>query len=364
MRLTDLKVSYLKVPIREPGFRGNPLKGFPAMKAYPLVIVRAYTDDEGMTGVGGMDGRAFWKAGISGWAKYLSDVVKPMLLKEIQEPFYNNMFMRRIRSEPPNAISPRPACVEMALWDIVGKALKTPVYKIFGATKDKVKAYVNAGPPQYPPWTPEKWADFYVDRREEGYKAVKMFFDPSFQSIESIVETTKVVRDSIGHEMEIMVDACSAWGPEPLSFHRALMLARGLERYDVAWLEEPLPHILNPELSARLARMVDIPIAGGGTIFGIHNYRMLLEKGALDIVQPDAGFTGLSEVKKIAEMAEYYGKSCVPHAGGPGLVTRASLHVIGATDIRWCESHLMPPRWTVKERDSILKKPTLIDKDG
>lgn len=124
----------------------------------------------------------------------------------------------------------------------------------------------------------------------------------------------KSIRNDLGDKIEFMIDVMQAWVPHPYDFYSALKLARGLEENNVIWLEEPLPHYNNPELSARLCQSVNIEIAGGVAMSGWPAYKHLLEKGAPDIVQPDVQYAGgISEVRKIAFLAEAYGKRCIPH---------------------------------------------------
>ncbi|PDM25976.1 isomerase [Candidatus Bathyarchaeota archaeon B24-2] len=358
MKIVDVKASFLKIPLPEPGLRTFKH----VRKAWEFTIVKVFTD-EGITGIGGQSG---W-LGAWGpcWAEYVNTAIKSLLLEEIVEPFYIEKFAKIIRCQPPSAVSPRPSCVEMALWDIVGKAAGQPVYKLLGAYQDKVKAYASSWG-WYPRRKPEEWAKFATECLEEGFKAIKIYCSPQVPPIEADIENVKAIRDAVGDEMDIMVDAESAWSIRPYGFQTALKLAKGLEKYDVFWLEEPLPHLHNPELSARLAAAVDIPIAGGGQVFGLHNFKTLLERNALDIVQPDVGNAGgILEVKKIALLAETYGKSCAPHTYGPGLLLAESLQLAGSiNNIPYLEYAYFPPVFSVEVRDSILKDPIRIDRDG
>jgi D-galactarolactone cycloisomerase len=144
-----------------------------------------------------------------------------------------------------------------------------------------------------------------------------------------------------------------------------LAYARGLEKYEVLWLEEPLPHFNNLDLGAKLCHAVDIPIAGGGALFGYHTYKTVMEKNALDIVQPDVMHAGgILEVRRIAFLAESYGKLCVPHFWGTGVGLAATLQVIGSTNIPWVEYCYHPPAFDYCSRDAMLTEPIKIDKDG
>ena len=352
MRITNVKVHFMRIPLREPGLL-HPHQ--PTRKSWDFTLVKVFTDQD-VTGFGAMERWA------PGWSRYVEHVMKPLLVDVIAEPHYIERFAATIRSQAPSRVSPRPSCIEIALWDIVGKAAGQPVYKLLGAYQDKAKAYLSSWD-EYR-WTPKEWAEFSIKNREQGFRAIKLYCSP-LTPLKKELDKVKAVRDAIGDEMEIMVDAESAWGLSSYSYRDALKLARGLERLDVVWVEEPLPHLHNPDLSARLAAAVDIQIAGGGQIFGMHDFRMLLEKKALDIVQPDVGNVGgISEMRKVALLAEAYGRSCVPHCYGSGLLLAATLQVVGSTNIPYVEYTSFPPVFGVDVRDSILENPILVDKDG
>jgi len=358
MRIVDVKASYLEVPLAEPGLIHEEA---PRERKWGFALVKVLTDD-GIVGIGGQRARVgTWG---TDWIKHINGLVKPLLVERIVDPFFIEKYATWMRCQNPYYVAPRPSCVEMALWDIAGKAARQPVFKLLGAFQDKVRAYASTWN-EYQ-WTPDQWAGFAVKCREKGFKGIKMYARTG-PKIEKDIERVKAVRQAVGDEMEIMLDAETAWSspPMPSSFQQALKLARACEKYGVLWLEEALPHLLNPELSARLASSVDVQIAGGGKIFGLHNFRMLLEKGALDIVQPDVeAVGGILELKKTALLAESYGRGCVPHCYGPGLMLAATLHVAGSTNISWVEFAYFPPAVSVETRDSILKKPIQIDKDG
>jgi len=162
-----------------------------------------------------------------------------------------------------------------------------------------------------------------------------------------------------------MVDVVKAWRETPFyNLRTAIKFAKGLEKYDIAWLEEPLPHFNNPDLCAQLCKATTTPIAGGGGMYGIHTYKTVLEKGALDIVEPAVMRTGLSEVRRIALLAELYGRECVPQFNGVGIGMAATLQVIGSTNIPWLEYPYHPPALTPEVRDCMLKEPLKIDKNG
>lgn len=98
---------------------------------------------------------------------------------------------------------------------------------------------------------------------------------------------------------------------------------------------------------------------------GWQSFETVLEKGALDIVEPDVQYAGgISELKKIAFLAEVHGRRCIPHFWGPGLALAATLQVIGSIDSPYVEYNFHPPAWVPEVRDAMLKTPIMVDKEG
>jgi D-galactarolactone cycloisomerase len=361
LKIENVKASYLEIPLPEPGLR----KAFHhdiVDKNVGLILVKLFTDED-IIGIGAQV-TTFGKWSIY-YAKYIEEVLKPSLLNEIVEPFYIEKFARHLRFSSPSSISPRPCCIEMAMWDIVGKKANLPIYKLLGAYQDKVLAYASVSE-LYPLWTAKKWSDFVEGLIKDGFKAVKLHIGWLWKDPQKVLDVVKILRETVGYDIEIMIDAMQAWTAEPnYTFESVLKYARGLEEYGCAWLEEPMPYLNNPSLSAKLCDAVDIPIAGGGQIFGVHAFKHILETGALDILQPDVQLAGgLLEVKRIIQLAEDYGKQCSPHFMGTGIPLAATLQVLGSANIPWVEYPYHPPLWTPEVRDCMLKDTIKIDKDG
>lgn len=223
------------------------------------------------------------------------------------------------------------ATVEMACWDIVGKSLGLPVYKLLGgAVRDRIKAYANG-------WytverTPDEFHQAAIQAIAKGYRALK--FDPfgagyyeldhaeRFRSI-ALVEA---VRDAVGPEVEILVEMHGRFNPVT-----AIEIARDLEPFRPSWVEEPVP----PENLAALkkaANKITIPVATGERIHTRYDYRELFELQAADIIQPDIShFGGIMETKKLAAWAEAYYILVAPHNVGGPVSTAANLHLAAST---------------------------------
>ncbi len=206
--------------------------------------------------------------------------------------------------------------VELALWDVVGKARQMPVYELLGGlVQPSVRAYASLL--RYP--SPSDVGRAVAAMAARGYTAVKLH--------QVDVESVAVAREAVGDSLEIMLDTNCPWSVE-----EAIQIGRRLERYDLRWLEEP---VWPPEDYAGLARVraaVRIPIASGENDATVQGFAVLLSAGAADIVQPSmTKVGGVGEMKKIAALAATANVTLVPHSFyfGPGLA--ATLHVVAST---------------------------------
>jgi galactonate dehydratase len=226
------------------------------------------------------------------------------------------------------------ALIELACWDIIGKATNQPVYRLLGgAVRDTIKAYANA-------WyrverTPEEFHAAAKRVIEKGYKALK--FDPfgaGFYELDRvekrrIVGLVEAVRDAVGPDVEILIEMHGRFYPVT-----AIDMARALAPFEPSWIEEPIP----PDNLAALKKTSDaiaplgIPVATGERLNTRHDYRELIEQQAADIIQPDiTAFGGLSNAKKLAAWAETYYILVAPHNVGGPVSTAAALHFAAST---------------------------------
>jgi L-alanine-DL-glutamate epimerase-like enolase superfamily enzyme len=245
----------------------------------------------------------------------------------------------------------RPWVVEIALWDLVAKTKRKPIYELLGKKQTKIRAYASTGEIR----SPQQRVRDVSSIIELGFGAIKI--RAHHRNPDKDVEVVKAVRDAVGSNVALMVDANQAWTPTPpyWSYKKALRFAKQLEKYGVLWLEEPLG-ANNVSGIAKLADEVEIPIAGGELEQGIGRFSRLLD--AYDIVQPDTHFSGgIEEITQIAKMAEARGKLLIPHNWGTGLSLATNLQVIASLpNCPWVEYPYDPP-WSPEVRDFILKKP-------
>ncbi len=231
--------------------------------------------------------------------------------------------------------------IEMALWDIKGKALGQPVWNLLGGKiRDKVRIYAHAHEKEH--------ARELLDR---GYNAIKT------GGIKNCVESVEAIRKEVGPGIDLMVDV---HGPPWLTTRDAIALGRALEDYDLLFYEDPVAPE-NIDAIARVSEAVDIPIAAGERHAGIWGVKELIEREIIDVVQPDTGRAGgLSQMKKIAAMAEAHYCSMAPHDGSLGPVAEmAAVHLMATLPNFLILEHLeddVPQRYEV-----MIGQPKIVD---
>jgi D-galactarolactone cycloisomerase len=257
------------------------------------------------------------------------------------------------------------ASVDIALWDLIGKASGQPLYKLWGGGKDKVPVYASTIQLS----TPERAAVLAAELMDEGWKAIKLRLH--HKTLEEDIRTVEAVRAEVGDRMELMADANQAQSPgtwQPgvrWDLQRATETARELQRLGCRWLEEPLPRYAFDQL-AELNRLVELPIAGGENNRGLHEFRWMLERGIYDILQPDSLVSGgITEVRKIGALAEAAGKRVVPHHGGGGIGTIAHLHLVASwPHAPYLELLHEPPIGSYEHRLGIFRNLPTVDATG
>lgn len=202
--------------------------------------------------------------------------------------------------------------LDMALWDIKGKALGTPVWNLLGGkVRDKIRVYGHANTPEV--------ARSLIER---GYSALKV------SGLKHTVRRVATLREAVGAEVDLMVDL---HGPPWLTPADAAQFARALQPYDLLFLEDPIAPE-NLDGYARIRAAADVPLAAGERMATIFGLRELIERDLVDVIQPDTGRAGgLTQMKKIAAMAEAHHIQVAPHSGSLGPVAEyAALHLLAA----------------------------------
>src|SRR5438034_1765314 len=203
------------------------------------------------------------------------------------------------------------SAVDIAIWDILGKATGQPVFRLLGGkTKPKIPVYASRLYCQALEAL-EKEAQQYKD---QGYRAMKLRFGwgpvDGAAGMQRNLDLVRTVREVIGYEIDLMADAYMGW---TLDYARRIIPL--LERYQLRWLEEP---VIADDIAgyAALKAMNRIPIAGGEHEFTLYGFRTLLDLKAVDYIQFDTNRVGgLTQARKIAALAEAYSVPVIPHAG-------------------------------------------------
>lgn len=202
--------------------------------------------------------------------------------------------------------------IDMALWDIKGKVLETPVWNLLGGkVRDRVRAYAHA--------STVASAHACV---AQGYTAIKT------GGVANPLEKLAALRNALGEDIDLLVDL---HGPPWLTPADAIALCREMEHYHPLFVEEPVA----PEAVDGLRRLRDrtcVPIAAGERVASIWGGRTLIEEGLVDVIQPDTGRCGgLTQMRKMAAMAEAHFITVAPHAGTLGPVAEvAAVHLLAA----------------------------------
>ena len=301
MKITDIKTFLMMA--------GSPaLKQSTSWSKRNWCFVKVYTD-EGITGLG--EG--------SGWPRVVETAIndlKPIVIGE--DPMnIERIWQKMLVSTMGAGMTGTPGsgsmnAIDMALWDIKGKALNTPVWNLLGGkVRDRIRAYGHAK-------TPER----ALELKDRGLTAVKT------GGVHRTVEKVDAIRKAVGDEMDIMVDA---HGPPWFTTKDAIVIGKALEPYKLLFYEDPVPPD-NIEALQRVQDNVDIPIAAGERHSHIWGVRQLIEREIVDVVQPDTGrIGGISQMMKIAAMAEAHYITVAPHSGSLGPVAEyAAIHVLAA----------------------------------
>jgi L-rhamnonate dehydratase len=212
--------------------------------------------------------------------------------------------------------------IEIALWDIVGKATERPVYQLLGgAFRKQLRAYASIlfGD------TPADTERIGRELVEQGYRAVKFGWGPMGQSEESDLAHVRAARRGLGNNTELMVDAGLCWDTAT-----AIQRAKQLEQFHLTWLEEPL-HPDNLQGYARLSAQSPFRIAAGEEVCDIQEFRQLMDVGGIDVVQVDVTRVGgLARSKRIGWDSYERHRLCVNHSYKTGVNIAASLHFVAA----------------------------------
>ncbi len=272
------------------------------------LFVKVYTD-EGITGIGEC----------SGWPRVIETAVQDLATVLVGEDpahiekLWQKMLVAMMGHGMTGVVGGGAMTgIDMALWDIKGKALNTPVWNLLGGkVRDRIRIYSHAS-------TPEVARDLVA----RGITAIKT------GGVRDTLRKVESLREAVGDEIDLMVDL---HGPPWLTPADAVVLGRALEPLHLLFLEDPVAPE-HTDAYRRIRDAVAIPLAAGERASTIWGLRTLIEEELVDVVQPDTGRAGgISQMKKIAAMAEAHGIMMAPHSGSLGPVAEyAALHLLAA----------------------------------
>jgi L-alanine-DL-glutamate epimerase-like enolase superfamily enzyme len=258
------------------------------------------------------------------------EILRPLLIGEsaieperVSEKLHQHMFWLGRGGAITHAISG----IDIALWDLLGKATGQPISRLLGGRYcEKVQPYASLLMDE-----PEKLRDRLLEVKAQGFRAFKIGWGPFGRRQPSIDEAiVQAARDAIGSDCQLMVDAGGSDAYWPGRYKWALQTARMLANYQVAWFEEALqPDAL--EDFVRLRELSPVPISGGEVLTRRQSFFPWLQQRAFDIVQPDVTKVGgISEERRIAWMALDCGVEFVPHGWNTAVGLAADLQLASA----------------------------------
>jgi 2-dehydro-3-deoxyphosphogalactonate aldolase len=348
MKLTKLETFIVEVP--PPGYGGN-----------YWFFIKLHTD-EGIYGCGETATLSVFYRLQKSYKTLMEEIFEthlkgenPLDRERLSKTIYAALSCRHTEYFTQGLVS----AIDVALWDIAGKACNQPVYNLLGGVfRDKVRSYtyiynVKTGgsvrsdwfdpkfvaenalylveegftgvkldpvPMTYfePPLTPEEAADPAV-RYRSGYRNP---FNMTLEQYENVEKVIGGLRDAIGNRADILIGTHGQ-----ITTASAIRLAKVLEPFNPLWFEEPVPPENTREM-AKVARSTTIPIATGERLATVYDFTRLLEDGAAVYMQPDLGSCGgITECRKIAAVAEGYYAQMAPHVWGGPVITAAALQI-------------------------------------
>lgn len=280
-----------------------------------IMVLEIITDD-GISGFGEAFGNAFINKAV------IENVYAPKIIgqnvfdsEKIWDELYNSLRDCGQKGSCIQALS----AVDNALWDLKGKYAHLPVYTMLGgARRERIVPYATGLYHSASPNLEKELVAEAVSYAEAGFRAIKMKIG---FGVEDDIQMVKQVRKAIGDDIALMVDANHAYNAL-----FAKKLAKGIEEYDITWLEEPVP----PEDIAGyldVKASTSIPLSGGEAEFTRYGFKSFVDSRAVDILQPDCSITGgLSEFMKIVTLAKIANTQCYPHVWGSAVALQVGLN--------------------------------------
>lgn len=314
-----------------------------AVKTFPydgvfrdLIFVKIETD-EGLYGwgeAGGMGRERACEATIHELEHYLIGQ-DPGQIELLWNTIYRDSYRR-----PDDTLLNALAGIEIALWDIVGKSLNAPIYKLLGgACRPRIPVYGNTWFIPYPSDSNENVLDYYgrlaAEAVAKGFKHLK--FDPwrhtgsdawvPRKDARLVRDIVGAVRAAVGDDVELLIEVHGRLSPED-----SIQAARDIEEFNPYWFEEPIPPECSVDALARVRNAIKIPVASGERFVTKWQWWEIFEKQAVAIAQPDVIHCGgILEMKKIAAMAHASYTPVAPHTEQGPCMVAANIHIDAST---------------------------------
>ncbi|MDR3677605.1 MAG: mandelate racemase/muconate lactonizing enzyme family protein [Acidobacteriota bacterium] len=299
MKITDVEAIYVRLPeVKQQCDSGQ-----------DALIVRVHTD-EGITGIGEVDSAPLAAQGmiLGPYSHTTSSGLRHLLIGE--DPFeterlWEKMYRANIYAGRFGIAIHAMSGIDIALWDIKGKKLGMPIWKLLGGGfHKKIRCYSSSLFGN----TPEETYELARRFADQGFRAVKFGWGPMGKNAVTDVALVAAARRGLGEEIDLLIDAGLAWDAKT-----AIQRARAFAEHNIYWLEEPLAPD-DYEGYRKLTQATEIRIAAGEEESGVHAYRRLMEKGMVDVVQVDlTRCGGFTEAMKIAAMAAQHGLPVANH---------------------------------------------------
>lgn len=334
------KIRWMRIEgLDEHGFGGQ-------SRSTGVLIVRVDTD-EGLYGLGEVQDFLGVRDAIDNIREILTGAdplaIQPFVTAMLYGRMpHNNFPIRHTMSPTATAVGPivwAVSGVEMALCDLAGKTFNTPVYNLLGGKyRERILIYADRSCP-HDIANLEEWRELACAARDDGFRVIKFDLDVTafdhtedewnraipLRQLNKIVQRLTSVREAVGWDVELTVD-----GHMHYDVRDSIRLANALVDLKLMWLEDPTP-IVNPDALARVRDKSPIAICAG-EMFITEQFRLFIDRGALDIVHPDVLFSGgLHETKKIADYADQHYIPLALHNNGGALATIAAAHVAAAS---------------------------------
>lgn len=320
MRIASLKTWPLEAKVERPI-----LSGLAPFTAFTACVVEITTDD-GVTGFGECVARRSPRVVDTVVRDLLWPIVKGRDPRDL-EGIWDEMFgLLRGWGHYRGFVQEGMSGIDQALHDIAAKAQGVPLYKALGgAGRESVPCYASSVYVK----DLDAMAREAADDVARGYSAVKVKIGRAAElgGTRADIESIRVIREAVGPNVDLMVDVNGAYDAAT-----AIRVGRALERYDIAWMEEPVfaDDYAGYEL---VRRSQPIPVAGGETEFGLFGFRELIARRAIDILQPQVGrIGGFTAARRLGALAHAYNLKIAPHTGlSGGVAYLAALHLAAAT---------------------------------